>query len=186
MPAKHLTIRLFFTICLVCFLWKNEAAAQQPGIVGKQAQDWNASHWIQLPSGKSSLNPSDYEGKVIYLYCFQSWCPGCHKHGFPTLKSLSSEYKDSKDVVFVAIQTTFEGFSSNPPERIKEMAQRYELDIPFAHSGTAKSPSSLMANYRTGGTPWTIIIDRKGTVRYNDFHISAKDGSQFIDTLIKE
>jgi len=186
MSPKNLNFYLFFTILAIYLLATNGASAQQRGVLGKKAKEWNASNWIQLPSGKDNLNPSDYKGKVIYLYCFQSWCPGCHKHGFPTLKSLSSKYTDSKDVAFVAIQTTFEGFSSNPPERIKEMAKKYDLLIPFAHSGTKKSPSSLMADYRTGGTPWTIIIDRKGIVRYNDFHISAKEGSQLIDKLIKE
>ncbi len=161
------------------------AVAQERGVKGQSAKSWEADKWIQLPEGKKSLNPADFKGKVVYLYCFQSWCPGCHKYGFPTLKALEAKYRGNDDVAFVAVQTVFEGFSSNPPERAKEMAEKYDLNIPFGHSGLDSKPSVLMRNYRTGGTPWTIVIDREGIVRYNDFHIAEKDGSKLIDQLLK-
>ena len=40
-----------------------------------------------------------------------------------------------------------------------------------------------MRNYRTGGTPWTIIIDKRGMVRFNNFHIQAEDAVKIIDAL---
>jgi hypothetical protein len=40
-----------------------------------------------------------------------------------------------------------------------------------------------MRRYRTGGTPWTVIIDRAGIVRFNDFHIEAKAASRLVDHL---
>ena len=40
-----------------------------------------------------------------------------------------------------------------------------------------------MRQYRFGGTPWIVIIDKKGVVRYNDFHISVKDASKLINAL---
>ncbi|MDP6360864.1 MAG: hypothetical protein QF473_37475 [Planctomycetota bacterium] len=43
-----------------------------------------------------------------------------------------------------------------------------------------------MRNYRTGGTPWTIIIDRKGKVRYNDFHIQPAAAIRLFEELLKE
>lgn len=69
-----------------------------------------------------------------------------------------------------------------PPER----AARYGLTIPVGQSGTAKQPSALMRNYRTGGTPWVIIIDRRGVVRFNDFHIAPQQAVQVIDALKAE
>jgi len=162
------------------------SAQGERGVKGKAALEWGASHWIQLPEGKKDLNPKDYEGKVLYLYCFQSWCPGCHKHGFPTLKALSSKYASTQDVAFVSIQTVFEGHGSNPPSRVTEMAKRYDLTFPMGHSGTENKKSVLMRNYRTGGTPWTIIIDKKGVVRFNGFHISQEKASALIEELRKE
>ena len=40
-----------------------------------------------------------------------------------------------------------------------------------------------MLNYRTGGTPWTIVIEPGGTVAYNNYHI---DGDKFIELLKKQ
>jgi hypothetical protein len=40
-----------------------------------------------------------------------------------------------------------------------------------------------MRAYRTGGTPWTIIIDRDGVVRYNDFRVKPKAAISLINKL---
>ena len=157
-----------------------------PGILGQAAPVWDADQWFNLPEGVTALNPADYKGKVIYVYGFQSWCPGCHKHGFPTLKELSTKFKDEKDVEFVAVQTVFEGFSSNTPEKAESMAERYDLEIPIGHSGKEGDPSPMMRRYRTGGTPWTVLIDRNGVVRFNDFHISPEGGESAIKQLLAE
>ena len=93
------------------------------GIQGQAAPDWGVAQWFSLPVDKSTLEPSDFAGKVLYLYCFQSWCPGFHSHGFPTLKAVRDNYKGNTAVDFVAIQTVFEGFDTNTFERIQETAQ---------------------------------------------------------------
>ncbi|MCH7878660.1 MAG: redoxin domain-containing protein, partial [candidate division Zixibacteria bacterium] len=62
------------------------------GILDRPAPDWSVEKWHNLPPGKQSLDISDYKGKVLYLYCFQSWCPGCHKHGFPTLQKMLANF----------------------------------------------------------------------------------------------
>jgi hypothetical protein len=40
-----------------------------------------------------------------------------------------------------------------------------------------------MQRYRTGGTPWTIVIDSTGTVRYNDFHVEANQITDLVNRL---
>ncbi len=153
------------------------------GILNQKAPSWAVDQWLQLPEGRKALDVDDFEGKVVYLYCFQSWCPGCHSHGFPTLQKVIREFEDDDDVAIVAIHTTFEGFSQNGARQAKEVARRYDLDIPVGQSGTRAQRSRLMANYRTGGTPWTIIIDKQGIVRYNDFHISPEGAIEVIGRL---
>lgn len=164
------------------------APAQQRrlGIAGQPAPSWGVTQWLNLPKGKKSLDVGDYRGRVLYLYCFQSWCPGCHRYGFPTLQRVTGHYKDERDVAFVAVQTTFEGFGTNTPARAKQTAARYKLSIPVGHSGARDKRSELMRRYRTGGTPWTVIIDRSGRVRFNDFHIAPQQATALIDKLLKE
>ena len=172
-------------ILLSVVLAPTAASAQQrsAGILNDPAPSWSLEEWINLPSGKSTLDIDDFRGKVLYLYCFQSWCPGCHRHGFPTLQKVIARFKDDRDVAFVAIQTVFEGFSSNTFDHAKKVAKRYALDIPVGQSGEQGRRSKLMGRYRTGGTPWTVIIDRDGVVRFNDFHIDVEQAAQLIDNL---
>jgi len=163
----------------------SSTVAQPRGILNQKAPSWEVKEWMQLPDGKKSLDVVDMSGKVIYLYCFQSWCPGCHAYGFPTLQKVIERYEDDPDVAIVAVQTTFEGFSSNGVRQAKDVARKYDLDIPIGQSGTRRERSKLMRNYRTGGTPWTIIIDREGVVRYNNFHIDPAAAIRLIADLKK-
>lgn len=154
------------------------------GIRGRPAPSLQIEQWHNLPTGMTSIDVIDYRGKVIYLYSFQSWCPGCHRYGFPTLAELIGYYKDSDDIVFIAVQTSFEGHGTNTPQRAKETADGYGLTIPVGHSGSPQQPSAVMRNYRTGGTPWTVIIDRNGIVRFNDFHIESDAAVTMINRLL--
>ena len=177
---RILSISFLFLLVTSSF----DAAARRLGILNQPAPPWGVSEWFQLPAGMASLDVDDFKGKVIYLYCFQNWCPGCHSHGFPLLQKLTRYYKDNDQVTFLAVQTTFEGFFTNTFEGAQKIAERYQLKIPFGQSGSSGQLSQLMVNYRTGGTPWSIVIDRNGIVQFNDFHIYEADAIRLIDRLI--
>jgi len=56
----------------------------------------------------------------------------------------------------------------------------------MAHdAGEPKShtPPVTMAKYRSGGTPWTVIIDPAGRVVYNHFHIDSDEAVRLIRSL---
>ena len=169
----------------LALLCSNLVQAQSQGIDGREAPEWGVTQWHQLPDGKESLDLSDFEGKTVYLYCFQSWCPGCHSRGFPTLKAVADHYAGDDKVAFVAVQTVFEGFSTNTFAKAKAVAEKFELSIPIGHTAGNQQNHTpeLMRNYRTGGTPWTVIIDPDGQVRFNGFHITEEDAVQLIDAL---
>ena len=182
--GRYMNRRAFsYVVLLSAFSAGSLWAESTRGILGQKGPLWQVDQWVQLPGDRNTLDVNDLQGKVVYLYCFQAWCPGCHRHGFPTLQEMIAHYHGQEDVVFVAVQTVFEGFSANPPSRVKEMAQRYRLKIPMGHSGSPQKRSTLMQRYRTGGTPWTIIIDRQGVVRFNDFHIQPDAAGRLIDHL---
>lgn len=155
----------------------------QFGIVGQPAPSWQVSQWHQLPDGLTSLDVEDYHGKVLYLYFFQSWCPGCHQSGFPTLKQMTEQFANADDVAFAVIQTTFEGHDQNGPEQLQPTAERYELTIPFGQSMGESGSPQIMRDYRTGGTPWVVIIDKSGKVVFNDFHIDPRVAAETITEL---
>lgn len=161
-------------------------AENERGILGKPAPEWSVDQWLNLPPSKNKIDIQDFQGKVVYLFCFQSWCPGCHSSGFPTLQKVMARFKDNDNVAFVAIQTVFEGFASNTFDHAKEVARKYKLKIPVGQSGEPGKRSRVMARYRTGGTPWVVIIDRDGVVRYNDFRINVDQADKLIRTALKD
>ncbi len=156
------------------------------GIRGQAAPKWQVQEWFNLPAGKQALDITDYRGKVLYLYCFQSWCPGCLEYGFPTLQEMTERYANNDSVEFVAIQTVFEGYNANTVSRARDLSKQFSLSIPFGQSGEKGERSLVMSRYRTGGTPWTIIIDPNGIVRYNDFHIEADNATRLIGHILAE
>lgn len=166
-------------------LTASATTANTRGIVGKQAPSWSVDKWLNLPSGKQEIDVQDYKGKALYLFFFQSWCPGCHSSGFPTLQKVMTRFKDNDDVTFVAIQTVFEGYTSNTFEHARQVARKYKLTIPVGQSGENGSRSKVMTHYRSGGTPWVVIIDRDGVVRYNDFHIGVEEADKLIRAALK-
>lgn len=146
------------------------------GIVGQTAPELRVKEWIDgngLPTHPITLDSLGSGYKI--LYCFQSWCPGCHHRGFPTLQKLVTELNDK--VQFAVIQTVFEGQHENTREKIEETQRQYQLAIPFGHDAgdrTTQNRSFTMMDYRSGGTPWFIIIDPKNEVIFNEFHLNAE------------
>ncbi len=113
------------------------------------------------------------------IFCFQHWCPGCHSNGFPALQRFVTVL-EPLGVGFAVVQTVFEGFEQNTYERLRENQQRYALHLPFGHDAIAGRHPTIMADYKTRGTPWFIFIDPAGRIIFSDFHI---DVDQAIDSI---
>jgi len=165
-------LRIF--LFAITLLSSNLLSAQNyAGISGKEAPAWDIPSWIDASGAPTTLSLSEFRGKKIVLFCFQSWCPGCHKTGFPTLQYLTDRFGDKDDIVFLAIQTVFEGASANNINKLKKWQKKYKLKIPFGHDeGDGKS--YIVDRYNTGGTPWFIVINEDGKVIYNDYELSPQ------------
>lgn len=143
--------------------------------VHKTAPELRVAYWIDGEGAERvPLQLADLGGGYKVLFCFQDWCPGCHSSGFPTLKQLVERLAD-RGFGFAAIQTVFEGAESNTVEKVRENQLKYGLKIPFGHDLPAdgQSQPSLMTDYRTGGTPWFVLIDPLGQVVFSDFRLDA-------------
>lgn len=154
-------------------------SASKYGIVGHEAPDIKLDYWIDGNGEPTEFSVAEQRGKWVFLKCFQNWCPGCHSSGFPTLQKFSSEFHEHPDVAIAGIQTVFEGFGSNTLDDVRKLQLRYELPVVMGHDpGDRKDPngdhrSQTMKLYRTGGTPWLIVINREGVVVYNDFRVDV-------------
>ena len=90
--------------------------------------------------------------------------------------------ESNKNVIFLAIQTVFEGHNENTYDKIIETQKQYKLKIPFGHDAgeDGKSRSTIMNNYQTGGTPWFIFIDKHDNIVFADFHLNVDSAITFL------
>jgi len=160
-----------------------KAAEPARGIVGQAAPELNIPYWVDGNGNKAAaFSVAANRGKWVFLKCFQHWCPGCHSSGFPSLQQLVAKFGEHPQVAIAAIQTTFEGFSTNNRAALVKNQQRYNLAIPFGHDtgdesaphGDSRRYPNTMLSYRTGGTPWMVLINPEGRVVFNDFHINMQ------------
>jgi thiol-disulfide isomerase/thioredoxin len=162
------------------------ARAAEFGILDQVAPELKVDYWLDRHGEPTTFSIQRSRGKWIYIKCFQKWCPGCHKYGFPTLKKVADAFDGDDRVAVAAVQTVFEGFDTNTRDAVRELQLRYELPIPMGHDPGTPDGERLprtMQSYRTGGTPWVIIIEPGGRVAYNDYHIN---GEKFIELLKNE
>ena len=145
------------------------------GIVGNRAPELRVPIWID-EDGKprAPLQLADLGPGYKILFCYQHWCAGCHSSGFPTLLRLVDALSE-RGFGFAVIQTVFEGAEENTVERLREEQVRYGLRLPFGHDPLREGGfyPTVMEDYRTGGTPWFILIDPKGDVIFSNFHFDA-------------
>ena len=165
----------------------NEQKKPNFGILGQQAPELEVTTWIDGKGNETSFKLADHKGKFVFMEFWQYWCPGCHSHGFPGLKKISDAFKDSPHFAALSIQTVFEGSLINTKSKMDDIQDKYGFhDIVMGHETGEDHPSgqpSTMINYRSGGTPWAVIIAPDGKVIFNDFQINVEDA---IDYLNKE
>lgn len=153
------------------------ASRHNYGIEGQIAPSLDLKYWIDGKGKRTRFEMGSVEGKWVFLKYFQNWCPGCHQYGFPTLQKVHEAFGDDSRVKIIAVQTVFEGFAINSKASVRELQLRYQLPILMGHD--AGDPSGdhfpkTMKSYRTGGTPWIVVIDPSGRVVFNDYHIDAE------------
>jgi len=156
----------------------------ETGIVGLPAPSLKDIRWIdERGDERSPLTLAELGQGFSILYFFQDWCAGCHAQGFPTFVTLAEELRD-QGVGLAAVQTVFEGADVNTFDRLRENQRRYGLHVPFGHAvaepNSTDAVPAIMKAYRSGGTPWFVVIAPDGRVAFDGF---ALDAESFIEKL---
>lgn len=160
-----------------------ETAKDKYGIEGYVAPEIELDYWIDGDGKPGSFSIEKARGKWVFLKFFQNWCPGCHSSGFPTLQAMCKEFYGHPKVEIAAVQTVFEGYSSNTKDSVRELQLRYDIPATMGHDEGDREkhlPCKTMMDYRTGGTPWLVLIAPDGGVVFNNFHV---DDEKLIDYL---
>lgn len=69
------------------------------------------------------------------------------------------------------------------------MQLRYDLSNPMGHDPGQRNadgyPNTMRA-YRTGGTPWQVLINPQGQVVFEGFHVDSEKAIEFLEARINE
>ncbi len=106
----------------------------------------------RLGGGKARL--SDYQGKVILLNFWATWCMPCRME-MPSMESLRRKYK-AQDFVVIAISTDDSGSEG----RIASFVKRLNLGFPVL----LDPQGEVSAIYKVSSLPASYLIDRNGKI----------------------
>ena len=126
------------------------------------------------------LNFSAYEGQVVMLTFWGTWCGPCVKE-IPDFIELYDKYnKEGLEIVGIAIQ-------SGSPENIKLFAEHYKINYPILTDINGNESYKAFSDYGTisgvgmRAVPTTFLIDRDGYIVKT--YRGARPGNVFLKDL---
>jgi len=115
-------------------------------------------------------------GKVVMIDIFQIICPGCHI-AHPKIVQMMDRYKD-QGLEVLGLAVAFEHQSAQTSEHIRRFVDKKAYPYPVAID---KQLTQTFRRYGAAGSPFTVLIDRAGRIRYLDFFRQGQ-----IEPLVKQ
>lgn len=118
-----------------------------------------------------AVNLSQFKGQVVMINFWASWCGPCRKE-MPVLEQLHKKYKP---MGFTLLGVNVEPDSHEAVEWLK--ATPVSFPILF------DTDSKVSKLYAVQGMPSTVIVDRKGQVRFVHRGYSAGDENEYLNQI---
>ena len=150
--------RLALPISLVFFLLVSANTASA-------LEDHPAAPDFKLKDLKGKeVSLSDYEGKVLFLNFWATWCPPCRVE-IPDFIEAYDEYKDKGlEILGVSVDTI-------SPDKVLQFVRKYEMNYPVV-----MATRDLFRDYpQPRAIPTTLIIDGKGKIRHKQIGTMSKE-----------
>ena len=98
---------------------------------------------------------SEWDGKVIIVNFWATWCPPCRKE-IPEFVKLQKEYGD-KGLQFV-------GIAIEEKEPVEEFIDFIEINYPILIGGDPAIELAQQMGNRIGAVPYSVVINRQGQI----------------------
>jgi peroxiredoxin len=108
-----------------------------------------------LDMNNKSRSISEWDGKVILINFWATWCPPCVKE-VPTLDKLNTDFKDKG---FVVIGIAIDSLSA-----VNDFVDPLDLQYPILLAEQQGIELSQAYGNRLGILPFTILVDRQGNI----------------------
>ncbi|MCX7550354.1 TlpA family protein disulfide reductase [Xanthomarina sp. F2636L] len=144
----------------------NENASETAPIADLIKADLNLK---MIDSDGNTRTLEEFEGKVIFLNYWATWCPPCIAE-MPSIKKLHEEMGDEVAFVLLSFDDDF--------EKAKTFDKRKEYNLPIYAPA-----SNLPAMFQSSALPTTYVIDTKGNLAMTHKGMADYNTSEFKDFL---
>ena len=125
---------------------------------------------LNSSSGKP-LSLADLKGRIVLVNLWASWCGPCRKE-MPLLEQLNRQYR-SKGVTLVGVNVEPDSAAATDWLKATPVSFPILFDV----------DSKVSKLYQVEGMPNTVILDRKGNVRYIHRGYSAGAENEYLDQI---
>lgn len=133
---------------------------------------------IQDTVTDQKVNVEQFEGKVLLVNFWATWCPPCREE-VPSITALHSELSGDGRFALITIL-----YKDTPKAAFDYMKTNgFSFPVYADHDGTTSK------RYKVTGVPETYVVDKKGILRkkvIGALDWSAADARAFINTLLVE
>jgi cytochrome c biogenesis protein CcmG/thiol:disulfide interchange protein DsbE len=108
---------------------------------------------LPLLSGDGTVSDDDFEGRIVVLNFWASWCDPCRRE-MPIFEQVAREY-EGRDVSVVGVAW------HDDPKAARAFVRKYKITYPIVRDEGDVLSRQLGVN----GLPQTFVMDRTGTLR---------------------
>lgn len=141
------------------------AAAADP--IGQPAPTFS----LPLRGGNAPLGLDKLRGQVIMVNFWASWCEPCRKE-FPLLDQIYKKYK--------GVGFTLVGVNVEPDAKD---AESFIARTPVSFPIVFDKDSAVSKQYHVSGMPTTVLIDRKGVLRWVHRSYVPGDENEYLNQV---
>ena len=116
----------------------------------------------------NTLTLAGYEGKVLFINFWATWCPPCRKEIPDFIEAYKELKAEGLEILGLSVDQTTAG-------ALLEWVRKTGINYPIALA----TPEIVQAYEPGEFIPATIVVDRKGVIRYRQSELMDKD------TLVK-
>ena len=123
--------------------------------------------------GGKTIDLSQFKGQVVMINFWATWCAPCRQE-MPLLEDI---YKKYKPMGFTLIGVNVEPTTGDPEGWLSKLPKPVTFPVAF------DVDSKVSKLYKVAGMPTTVIVDRKGNLRWLHRGYKPGDENEYLDQI---